>query len=361
MSVLQRYLVREFGRLFGACLGLCLSGFLLADLLERLEKLVRHRVPLTAALTMVGLRLPLLVHQVVPLGLLLATVLVVCSLSRGRELLVLRGAGLSPIRALAPVLLGMSLAVCALDFLLQETALFACFQGELALRSRWMGEGKLRLTREGVWYRRGGWIFGIRAVKDRGRRLRGITICRLDEEFRLRQLWTAATASWRGGRWVCPRAEIWRLSPEGVQGHEVRPSAVLPIRERPERFRRLLADMDQMGYFQLRRVVRDLERRGYHLPAYRTRLAAKLAVPLMGLVACLLGLGVGMAVDRWAREGGLALGLAGAAALGFSFWAFQQLCLSLGMAGTLPPEVAAWMGSAVFGLGGIWFLGWASS
>src|SRR5229473_507916 len=98
---------------------LLLTGYLLVDILERLEWFARYHADTLKALQFYCLRLPLLISRIVPMSLLLATTLTVSTLSARRELIGMRACGVSVVRAFMPILLIAGLAAPAY-FLLNE-------------------------------------------------------------------------------------------------------------------------------------------------------------------------------------------------------------------------------------------------
>ena len=104
-----------------------------------------------------------------------------------------------------------------------------------------------------------------------------------------------------------------------------------------------------MTWGELRRYAAEVRGLGLASSRLRTEVALRAALPAACLVMALLAVPFGF---RTGRRGVLA-GLGLAAVLAVAFWGVFALCRGLGMAGALPPFLAAWGANLVFGLGGI--------
>src|SRR5262249_44586338 len=135
---------------------LLLVGYLLVDILERLQWFARYHADTLKALRFYSVRIPLLASRVVPMALLLATTLTVGVLSVHRELVGMRACGVSVVRALMPILLIAGI-VAPGYFLLNEvvvprTNALADRLKETEIKNRAPQAGPLHLM---IWYRAG--------------------------------------------------------------------------------------------------------------------------------------------------------------------------------------------------------------
>jgi lipopolysaccharide export LptBFGC system permease protein LptF len=158
--VLRRYVTRSYVQMLSYHLPLLLTGYLLVDILERLEWFARYHADTLKALQFYCLRLPLLTSRIVPMSFLLATTLTVSTLSAHRELIGMRTCGVSVVRALVPILLIAGLVAPAY-FLLNEVvapktnALAEQFKKK-KIKNRIENTGPLSHM---IWYRAGSHVY----------------------------------------------------------------------------------------------------------------------------------------------------------------------------------------------------------
>src|SRR5262249_653330 len=135
-------------------------GYLLVDVLERLQWFARYHADTLKALRFYSVRLPLLASQIVPMSLLIATALTVSLFSVHRELLGMRACGISVVRALMPILFIAGI-IAPGYFLLNEivvprTNALAEQVKETEIKNRAPQSGPLSMM---IWYRAGTHVY----------------------------------------------------------------------------------------------------------------------------------------------------------------------------------------------------------
>jgi len=119
MTVLSRYLFREFLRAAGVCILGFLLLFLLIDFVDHAEKLMRHNAGLREIGWYYLTRVPGMFVLISPVGTMLAVLVAVSLRVRSNELTAIFSGGVSLFRACVPILVGCAL-VSALSLLCSE-------------------------------------------------------------------------------------------------------------------------------------------------------------------------------------------------------------------------------------------------
>ena len=101
---------------------------------------------------------------------------------------------------------------------------------------------------------------------------------------------------------------------------------------------------DQMNFRELRRHVRDLERRGYDTRELRVGLHRKIAIPAVCFVMVLVGLPFAARIERR----GPMFAISVSVLLVFVYFGVLQVFGKLGEVAMLPPVVAAWAPNVLF-------------
>jgi lipopolysaccharide export system permease protein len=90
MSVLSRYLLRNFFLMFALVLPGLIGIYLLVEVFERLDDFIEENAPMFSALAYFFLSIPKIFYELTPLAVLLAGLLSIMLLSRHMELLAMR-------------------------------------------------------------------------------------------------------------------------------------------------------------------------------------------------------------------------------------------------------------------------------
>jgi lipopolysaccharide export system permease protein len=106
---LQRYVAGRFLAMLGLSFGVLLVGYLVIDVLERLQWFARFNATAYEAVRFYGFRIPVLVSRLVPMALLVATALTVSLVAVQGELAGMRACGVAAPRGMLPVLV-----ICAI-------------------------------------------------------------------------------------------------------------------------------------------------------------------------------------------------------------------------------------------------------
>ncbi len=342
MRILDRYLARLFlGRFLLLLAGLSALVVLL-DLLANADDVINAAPSAPAGLLRyAGLRLPLIAADLLPLSALLAALLTLSFLVRHHELVAMISAGLSQGR-LALALLPAALLAALPQFLLEDQAVPAATG---ALRAWGVGEygaaGSARMT----WLRDGAQIVRIRHIAADGRRLAGVTVFQRDGEGRLRARLRAETATHAGGVWTLRSVRTLNVADGAVTTAD---GLRWPSRLVPERMAILSAEPNELSFTEIRALLDNAaaSRPDY---VYGTWLHRRAAAPVATLL--LIFLAVPLA-QRFQRQGGMALPMIAGIGIGFLYFVFEGLTLTVGEAGLLPAAVAGWAPPAALALVG---------
>ncbi|HXC50196.1 MAG TPA: LPS export ABC transporter permease LptF [Candidatus Limnocylindrales bacterium] len=116
-STLDRYLLREVGRAFVAAVGLAVSVLFVLRLVEFVDLVFARGVPARLVGLLAGFIVPSYLEMALPMGALLAVVVVFARLGSDGELLAMRAAGLE-LRQLAQPLIAFSVVVAIVSLVL---------------------------------------------------------------------------------------------------------------------------------------------------------------------------------------------------------------------------------------------------
>ncbi len=353
MKIIYRAILALFFRLLGLCLGSFSLIFLVIEFLDKMRRFSR----VNADAATIGFyflnKLPEIISQVIPFGVLLATILTLGMLVRNNELTALRSSGIS-LHAIGRPLLAAALLLSVLTFVSNELILPVTAQNIRDIEESVLKRNEYGAVfrQHNIWYRDGS--LAMRAeLFDPGKRiLKGVTLWDKNGYMPRRRIEAEEGVLTPGG-WQFSRARVWTFR-DGSQV-EIAPTTtlVIPLRLTLEDLKKVSDYTSSMGFFELRRYARDLKKGGYDVTRYLADMHARAALPFSACVMVLLGMPFAV---RSGRSVSATLGIGQGLGIGFAYFVINALLISLGHNGLLPPVVAAWAANSIFAMVGIWLM-----
>jgi lipopolysaccharide export system permease protein len=333
--LLQRYVGWHYLQMLGAAFAVLLIGYLLIDVLERLQWFARYHADTLKVLRFYGARIPLLASRVIPMALLLATALTVSLLSVHRELLGMRACGVSAMRALLPVLL-VAGGITPAYFLLNEVVVPRSNSWADQLKER---EIKARIREAGplstmIWYRAGTQVYQATQLDPKIGEARELSIYDLGADGLPVSRTDARAARYIGnGIWELVDPVRVEISDQGLR--ETPADSRAQLGEAPSK----ALDTMHLNVRDLAREIRDAEANGYDATTYRVDFHSRLAAPLSCLLLPAVALFLALSGPPFP---GPALTIVLSTVLGVGYILLTGVCASLGYGGFLPPGLAGW-------------------
>jgi lipopolysaccharide export system permease protein len=337
MSVLTLYLNRMFGVRFLVVLFGIIGFATVIDLIDVGPELVRSpEGALVAGLRYFGLRLPIMLSELMPLGALLAGLLAVADLLRHRELIVVWSIGVRPLSILR-MLLPAGLALVAVKFAVDD---FALPQATSELRMWGIGDYRHRPTDAEAggfyWLRSGHDIVRLSANAITVGKVSDVSIFRRGADGILTERIDAASATSSAVGW-----RLHEVTRSKVADRTVERSTTLdwPGRIDVERIQLLARPPRELGLGQLQDIVAA---GGYGLRAkepYLTWLHQRIAGSFVPMFLMMLAFAL---VRRFSRTSSIAPVFMTAVAIGFTLLISSGVASALGEVGLIQPVLAGW-------------------
>lgn len=363
MSILDRYILRNFLEPFLLCFLGFVSIWLIVDLSDNGPDFIEAHASLKQVAKFYLSQLPQTVLISLPVGLLLALLFMLSRMSRFNEIIAILGSGRSVFRILVPLLgIGFfaSAACMALNYELapraesgKKAALEEIVKGNQKngrkKKDRGMVEGYLFRDRmnQRTWY--------VRRMRPNHPELTGIHITQQDPEGRILKKWIAARAVYEGAehRWRLQRGVAIEFTETGDVAHLDNfvggDRVITDWSETPWRISSSHLQAQNLSVPELRDYLRvNSDFPAVSLAPFRTYYWHRWIQPWSALVVVLIAAPLGIVYSRRAV-------LAGVAASIFIFFGMvflNNLCLALGSGSRIPPIVAAALPNLFFaGLG----------
>jgi len=336
---LYRYLAVQF--LLGVTLvyAIFLMMAFSIDIVDLLNRTAGHNVPTVTAIGMAVLQLPDLGQKMLPFAILLGGVFTFVRLSRSRELVATRAAGVSAWDFLLPpltvaVLIGV---LTVTVFTPVSAAMFAEFAG---LEARYVKgqESRISVSMNGLWLRQGdaqqqSVIHALR-VTQQGEHLEDVLVLLYGPHDRFRGRIDASSAQLQDRYWEL--RDAWVSDLRGVPVHHN--TYQLPTTLTPEQIVESSTAPDALSFWKLPDYIRAAQAAGFSASRYQLYLYTLYALP--ALFAAMVFMAASFSL-KLGREGGMARVILFSAACGFGVYFFQDFTILLGRSGTLPILLAA--------------------
>ena len=346
--VLTTYLVREFlGFFLPILLGL-VALYLIVDLFERLEILLRSEASLGATARYFIFKIPLMVTQVLPPAVIVSMLLSLGNLCRRNEVAAFRAGGVSLSQTAFPLMLS-ALGISLLALAWNEWVVPYSTQHfqEINLVEIRHRERRSLLNDREVWYHGRNGFYNIDHVDTRKQNLYGVAIYRLDAKFALASVVQIDTAHWNGGRWEIEGGIEHHIDEEGRITSRTLAATDDVLSEKFDDFREVEREPEEMSYRALQDRIAELTEKGIDASNYSVDLNLKLAIPFTSLVLAAVAIPI---AGRIRRHVSLATIVSSGACLGFSYWVILGLTSSLGQSAVIPAPLAAWSANLIFAL-----------
>lgn len=354
MKTLERYILTEFAKLFVMAVAAFVVLFLMIDIFENMDGLMKHRVALGPGVLFFAYKVPFIISQTSAVAALLSTLLTLGTLSRHGEITALKSGGVRLLRALAPLLLA-GLVISVGVIFINETVVPAAQRKVDSFRRQWFGVHGQGFGASGTWVRTDGGILNVRQMDTKGSVLNGVTLFLLDKPFAVTERINARTAAWRGNEWVAESAEVWRFTPDGgavkTAGSGVRLPGIMP----PEELTSAESAYKNMSFFELNAYIKGLVAEGYNATRFKIDLYGKITFPLVNFIMIMIGIPFAL---KTGRHGGIAVGIGISVVIAFSFWVVFAVMRSMGVSGVVPPIVASVFPDLIFFAAGALMMGY---
>lgn len=349
---LDRYVFKEFWKiLFTAALGFPLLVIVI-DMTEKLDLFLARRLPKQDIALSYLYWIPETMFMVLPAAVLFATVFSIGALTRHSEITAAKASGISFYRLMFPIFLG-AILTAGLDLALAEVVPVAN-----ARRNALLEEDKFRGTtmrNNFAFGGEGGRVYKVGSLNTQERAVQGIQIERKGTGPEFPTLLIAGErARWTAdGGWTIENGQM-RIVTDSNPDLAFAFTTMIDRRfaERPMDMMVKQRIPQEMRYGELSRFIRTQERSGSDVNMLRVERALKIAIPITCIIITLFGAPLATSTQR----GGAAYGIGISLAITVVFLMMIQLTKAIGGKAILPPDLAAWVPSLIFGTVGVFLL-----
>lgn len=347
MSIINNYLIKEIFKFFGIVLVMVVGIYVAVDFFEKIDNFMRVELPFSKAVEFFIFKIPFIITQITPVGILLSVLVVFGLMNKNNEIVALKSSGISIFYLFKPVLvLGIFFSIAV--FILSEGIVPVTMSKANRI---WLADVKKKTIvttrKENIWIREKGLIAHINFYNQAEQTIVGVALNYFDNNFKVIKRVDARKGIFKQGKWVLHGVMEQTLEKKsGEYQVKLHDKIVAVFDFLPEDFQKVIKKTEEMNFNELYGFINKIETEGYDATPYRVDLWAKIAFPFACIIMCMVGTGIAVSVNS--GKGGLTVGIALGIGAAFLYWIFYSFCLSLGYGEMLPPFFAAWIANLVF-------------
>lgn len=353
MSILTRYILREFLRNLGLALSAFVLLFLIGDFIEKVDDYIEFKAAAWDVVALILYQLPKVLFLMTPVAVLLATLLTLGGLSRNSEVLAMKASGIPLHRVVMPMFL-VAAGLSAVIFWANESVIPRC-----NARAEYIRHVKIEkkpaapeLKHNKLWFRGPhGEIVNLGLVEFTKNVpvCYGVTFYKLDDAFRLTERVDAERMDWKDEGWTLKSGTVYDFSGGRIRIDRFAEKRV-DLPERPDDFRRVEKLSEEMTFTELKKYITRLREKGYNPLKYVVDLYGKTSFTLANIIMVIVAVPFSL---RGSRSGGMAVSVGVCVIIAISYWLIYSFAISLGHAGRFPPLFSAWVANLIFGFTGL--------
>ncbi len=342
---LDRYVARTYIRLTLTAFAVLFFGYLMTDLLERLDWFERYGATPWEVLHFYSARSPLLASRMVPMAFLAGAALTVSQLALRGELTAIRSCGIAPLRGLAPIFLVAALSVPG-AFVLSDWIVPRTNARADEIKVSEIKDGAQNQRNE-VWYRAASKLFRAETMNAVLGWAEGLSVYEIGATGLPESIIDARLATRVGdtGVWELEDAIEYILSTGGMT-EQAAPSRVDLGEDDAD-----ATDTMHLGTRALAQLIREAQADGYDTTRFLVDYHVRLANPWACLVLPAALLFLALAARSMLRSP--ALVMLSAIAIGISYVLLTDTGAALGYGGAIPPAAGGWGATGLFGFVGL--------
>lgn len=352
MTILQRYLLKQFIKNSATILGILVVLFLLIDITDRLDTILTEGATFLNSITYFLYKLPNTLVLMIPLSVLGGSLFTFAMMHKNTELLAMRSSG-NPVWWLSLPMFVVSIAVSIFSIVFSESVVPAAqkkmrmiYNIEIQKKDQ-----KGVYSQNNIWWREGDTFYAANSFDSTNNTLRQVSAFRLSKEFRPRSRIIAQEGVWISKQlgWDLHDATYFifkkNRSPESAFHQRI----PMPVKRAPKDFFDSKTETDTMSFLELRTFIAQQKLNGLPVSGFYADLYEKLAFPFVSFFIVLTSCAFAI---RTVRTTNLAITFLIGLGVAFLYFSIHSFSVALGRAELIHPFIAAWTANFILALVG---------
>lgn len=347
MKIIDKYILQEFSKLFVLITITFIILYLIVDFFAKARMFFSNIATAEQMVSYFIYSIPMIVSLTLPSAILLSTLMTYGSFSKYNEITAMKANGISLYRISLPALAFSALIAVILFFFSELITPASIQKTENIIKIEIQKRQTLGSFKQNeLWYRSQDAIYNFKLFNATNNTLHGVTINYLNsDDFTLKMRIDAKRAKWKNDQWIFYDllTTVFDKSNKPILNWDKEKVIFLP--EKPDDFKMIQKDAENMGFFELRKYTKKIQSEGYDTTRYRADLYGKIAFPFVTIILVFIGVFFSL---RSERSGGIMQSVGIGIFIGFSYFIIHAYGISLGRSGTIPPLLGAWAANIIF-------------
>lgn len=346
MLLIDRYVLKNFIRHLLIALAVLVFLYVIINLFDNLGRYLARDIPARDIFLLYFFQIPSYVTLLIPVAAIIGAFFIFGHMTKNRELIALKSSGLDINHLLILIFLA-GILIAAFSFIFQE-AVGTWAQTRLFEHTLRRIDKRLPPTAERrrniFYYGDNDWIYYIREYEPAERLMRGVTLWKIGPDQRIKKRVDAESGKF-AGTWIFYNATAREFDSLGNETVMTGQTINMPeLFEKPNDFVKRLKPVEEMNILEIYRFVKKHARAGEDTAKEEVELYYRFSFPIITVILLIICLPLSVAL----KKGGVAIGLGISIILAFLYWGLIQSCRAYGVAGLMPPILAAWMPNLIF-------------
>lgn len=340
ISIIDRYIAKLFLAFFAGGMLVFITLFVTIDFMSNM---LNVNASTATIMNYYLLDIPSVMHLMLPVACLMATMFTLSTLSRNNELVALFSSGMSLARISTPILVAVMLISSLMFFLNDRVFPVVNQKKNYVLYVDILKKPGLYSTvkTDRIWYRSGNSLFNIKTMQPDKGTAQGFTIYYFDSAWKLIQMITAKYVEFKGTTWELHVGAVTLFSKESsaplTQDFAVK---FITVADETADIQRASVTTDSLNLADLKHFINRNKEAGLETLSYEVEYQARFAFAVAAFVMSFLG--IPFSASRQ-RAGGTAFNVGATLLLAFGYWALYSSGITMGKHGALPPMLAVWL------------------
>lgn len=362
MTILDRYIIRQFISTFLFGLLAFVLIFLIIDMMEKLDDFIDAGVDAMTIFSYYFSFTPEIIKLMTPVAMLLAALFVTGRLSGQNELAAMKSSGISLYRFILPFL-AVSLVVCVFSVYFNTSVVPIANQTKFDIERAHLRKGYTPTSRYDIFFQEGRTRLVSIGYYDSNTKLATRVSIQEFADTNLTVLvrrFDASMMRWFSGNeseagtpqdtgWTLVHGSSREMFNETQRLEFFSEKAIGKLSLTPDDIEKKQRKPDEMDLGELRGFINNQARAGQEVNRWLVDYHAKIAFPFASLIVVLFG--VPFSSNK--RRGGVAIEFGISIAVTFIYLVFMKTSQVFGYNGDLNPMLTAWLANIIFLIAGI--------
>lgn len=361
MRLFENHILRHFGRAFISCMLMLIFLFVVIDLFDNINQLIKYSINPSYLLAYYLNFIPYVATQGMPVAILISVVYVFVQFNRNNEITAMRASGISIWHILRPLIAcGFMISIASFiisDRIVPDSMLRASDLKEMNFEKVKMEKQQKKhekILYNVAFYGTHNRIFYAHEYSVYQNKISDLIIHEQDNNQEVVSKTTATEAVWKNNKWVAKNAMYFKLSKEGkiLEEPYFYEEEALNIDETPADFAKRRHQTEYMSFAELKQYIYYLSfGSSSAVLKLKVDLEHKLAFPFANVVVVFIAAPFALIGGRH-KSALIGIAMVAIILLVLSYYAVMSIALAMGKAGIMHPIAAAWFANVVFALGG---------